>query len=59
MNKSTKIVISAIGASIAGLCAIIPVQSFRDYDPALGATLYGLVVALGAYLLVWPWVRKK
>src|ERR1700733_9369670 len=59
MKKSTKIVVSAAGALIAGLCGSIPLKSFRGYDPAIAAALYGLVMGLAAYLMVWPWRKKR
>lgn len=35
MKKSTKVMVSAAGALIAGLCKSIPLTSFTGCDPAL------------------------
>lgn len=58
MIKSKKILVSVAGALLAGLCGSIPLERFRGYDPALVATLYGLIYGLAGFLVVYPWTKK-
>jgi hypothetical protein len=59
MKRTTKMLITAAGVLILAISGIVRIEAFRGYDPALAATVYGLVMGLSGFLIVWPWTSKK